>query len=409
MNMISASVTYRERKLAIVAAFIAWTILVIGEVLPAVNRVTQGFAAYYAASYAVLHGGAAALINDAVFPTWVVRSGISGIHEVFAGNVPTFALFMIPLTSFRPEIAQTIWLIVNIGLLIACAWLASKICAPRNPAARWWIAAVFALLAPVAETVRYGQVYLLLAFLSLVAVAALRKRQDFLAGIAVGAMLLIKPYYGALSLGVLIWARRPRSIGAALAIVGLVVIGSLPLLADAWLGFLPALLNVNDVPWAGIAANQTLNSLTQHLFLYTPTWNPEPLLDIPWFATMVRYGLSIALVGITLSKARWHNALWLWPPALALMPILAPVGETHHYTLLLLPVAAGIIYMVEGGPNKQTIGIIGLGLLLLIVPWPSLNGVTGWGSWNGLLAYPRLLGGVLLWAGVMGSTPLNSE
>ncbi len=399
-SIFSTLVAQRGRILAIIAALIAWIILVTGEILPDMNRVTQGFAAYYAAAYATLHGGAAALTNDAVFPAWVVRSGIGGIHEVFAGNVPTFALLMIPLTGFRPESAQTLWLIVNVGLLILCAWLAGRIYAPRNPTVRWWIMAVFALLTPVAETLRYGQVYLLLAFLSLITFAALRKRHDLLAGIAVGAMLLIKPYYGVLSLGVLAWSRRPRSIGAAIVAAGLVVIGSLPLLADAWHGFLPALFNVNAVPWAGIAANQTLNSLTQHLFLYTPLWNPEPLIDSPWLASGLRYGLLIILVAITLRQATKHNPLWLWPPALALMPILAPVGEIHHYTLLLLPIAVAITGVLERRPGRLTIGVLGLGLLLLIVPWPSLHNLIGWGGWNGLFAYPRLLGGVLLWAGV---------
>ncbi|MHB8625401.1 MAG: glycosyltransferase family 87 protein [Aggregatilineales bacterium] len=414
-SLFSTLIAQRGRTLAVMAALITWTILVTGEILPDMNRVTQGFAAYYAASYAVLHGGATALTDDTVFPLWVIQSGISGIHEVFAGNAPTLALLMIPLTAFRPETAQTLWLIVNVGLLVLCTWLAGRICAPHNPTVRWWIMAVFALLTPVAETLRYGQVYLLLAFLSLITFAALRKRHDLLAGIAIGAMLLIKPYYGILSLGVLAWSRRPRSIGAAIVAAGLVVIGSLPLLAEAWPGFLPALFNVNDAPWAGIAANQTLNSLTQHLFLYTPLWNPEPLIDSPWLANGLRYGLLIVMVAITVRQAFKHNPLWLWPPALALMPILAPVGEIHHYTLLLLPIAVGITYLLERRPDRLTMGAIGLGLLLLIVAWPSLHSLIGWGGWNGLLAYPRLLGGVLLWVGVtvqghaLGATSFNNR
>ncbi len=389
------------RTLAVLAALIAWTLLVTGEILPDLNRVTQGFAGYYAASYAALHGGAAALSNDALFPLWVIQSGIRDIHEVFAGNAPTAALLMIPLTLFRPERAQTLWLIINCAILAGCAWLAGKFCAPRNLTVRWWIVAVFALLTPVTETLRYGQVYLLMALLTLIAFGALRERHDWLTGIALAALFLIKPYYGVLALCTLAWSRRTRTVGMALAAIILIIIVSMPLLTDAWPRFVPVLLSANDKPWAGLAANQTLNSLTQHLFVYKPPWNPEPLIDAPWLAQGLRYGLLIILVGLTIRRARTYNPSWLWPPMLALMPILAPVGEIHHYCLLLLPVAVGITGVIEEKGGRWAKALIVLALLLLIVPWPSLHSSAGWGGWNGLLAYPRLLGGMLLWAGLL--------
>src|SRR5579864_2674097 len=279
--MIPVPTTQRGQAVAIVAAAIAWVGLIIGEVLPGINQVTHGFTGYYGAAYAVLHGGAADLNDNSAFMTWVIRSGINGIQEVGAGGTPTLAWLMMPLAVFRPETAQTLWLFVNVGTLGICAWLAGRLCAPHNATARWWIVVIFALLAPVSETIQYGQVYLLLALLALITFMALLSHHDIQAGIAVGGMILIKPYYGVLSLGVLIWSRRPRSVVAAMAAVALVVIGSLPMLATAWPGFLPALASAIAVPSAGIPANQTLNSLTQHLFQYTPNWNPEPLIDLP--------------------------------------------------------------------------------------------------------------------------------
>src|SRR5258707_11901846 len=116
-------------------------------------------------------------------------------------------------------------------------------------------------------------------------------------------------------------------------VVLVVVLVSLPLLASAWSGFLNAQVIISQIPWAGIPANQTLNSLTLHLFALTPDWNTTPLLDAPWLATALYYTLSAVVVGVTLWRARKHDALWLWLPALALMPILAPVGEVHHEAL----------------------------------------------------------------------------
>jgi hypothetical protein len=382
---------------AILIAIIAWTLLVIGEILPDVNRVTPGFASYYGASYAVLHGGTADLNDNDRFPPWVVRSGIDGIHELFAGNVPTVALLMIPLTAFPPAVAQTIWLIVDVGLLGLCAWLAGKAAAPHNATVRWWIAAVFAVLAAVGEALHYGQVYLLLACLLLITFRALQQDEDITAGIAIAGMMLIKPYYGVLCLGLLVWSRRPRSIVTAMVATMLVVIASWWLLAPAWSDFLPAQANAGLAPWASVPVYQTINSLTQHLFQYTPTWNPDPLLDAPWLATGLRYGLTIILAVVTLWQARKHEYLWLWLPVLTLMPILAPLAEVYHYTLLMLPIAVGITNLIEHKVDLLTMGLIGAALLLLVIPWPSLHSQNGWDGWHGLLAYPRLVGGLLLW------------
>jgi hypothetical protein len=304
---------------------------------------------------------------------------------------------MIPLTAFPSAIAQTVWLIVDVCLLGLCVWLAGKVSAPHHRTIRWWIIAVCAMLAAVSEALRYGQVYILLTCLSLIAFWALQQHQDTSAGIAVAGMLLIKPYYGVLCLSLLVWSRRPRSIVTALAAALFVVVGSWSLLVPAWSGFLPAQVNASNAPWASVPVYQTLNGLTQRVFRYTPIWNPAPLLDAPWLATGLRYGLMIVLVAATLWQARKHDPLWLWPSALALMPILSPLAEIYHYTLLLLPVAVGITCLVERKTNLLTTALIGAALLFLIIPWPSLHSQNGWDGWHGLLAYPRLVGGLLLW------------
>src|SRR5579863_2848950 len=120
------------RAVAIAAAVLAWVLLFIGEILPSINQVTHGFTGYYGAAYAVLHGGAADLNDNVAFMTWVIRSGINGIQELGTGGTPTLAWLMMPLAILRPQVAQTLWLFVNVGTLGGCAWLAGKVCAPQN-------------------------------------------------------------------------------------------------------------------------------------------------------------------------------------------------------------------------------------------------------------------------------------
>ncbi len=386
------------RKIVIAAAVVAWAILVWREILPAINTPTQGFVAYYTASYVVTHGGAADLEDDSRFAVWLRRAGID-LPEVYAGNTPTLALLMLPLIGFSPATAQTLWLTLNVIMLVVCTWLAGRLCAPSDPTVRWGIAAIFPLLAPVRETIHFGQVYLLLALLSLLVIQALRRGSDLPAGLAVAAIILIKPYYGLLALALLTWTRRRKATAASLAAVVLVILATLPILASAWPGFLQAQASITTLTSASIPANQTLASLFQHLFVYNSDWNPKPLMDLPWLATGLRWLLSILLAGITLWRVRDEFALW--GAALILMPVLSPVGEPHHYTLLLFPVALAILALVDGPRTRPRSRIVPVlivgGILLLTVPWPNLRDMALWEGWRGLFAYPRVVGALLLW------------
>jgi hypothetical protein len=387
------------RRIAIAVTLIAWTLLLWREIAPGINVTTQGFAAYYTASYAVLHGGTADLTDDTKFEAWLPRVGIE-FPEVYRGNSPTLALLMIPLTIFEPAAAQTIWLFLNVVLLIACSWIAGRLCAPDDPSARWWIAAIFPLLAPVRETIHWGQVYLLLALLILIAIWALRHQNSLVAGIAVGLMILLKPYYGILALGLLVWTRKPRAILSAVLVVAVVIAISLPLLAPAWPGFIQSQLAVIDYGSASIPANQTLNSLLLHWLVYIPDWNPAPLIDLPWLAALLYWAALLSMAIVTVWSIRDPPALWI--PALVLMPILAPVGEPHHYTVALYAVALAIAEVVHTIRSDQQrpkllIFLIVASLLLLCIPWPNLRDAALWGGWRGLFAYPRLIGALLLW------------
>lgn len=405
--------------LAKLVTAVAWIWLLSHEALPAVGHVTQGFAAYYAAAYAVIHSGASDLNNDAAFATWLVRAGIH-VGEVFQGNAPTLSLLMIPLLVVSPETAQTLWLAANLVMLTACVWLAGQLCAPDNQLTRWCIAAVFPLLNPVRETIHWGQVYILLALLSLVAVRALVQRRHMTAGISVGLAMLIKPYYGILALALLIWSRRWRASLATGATAILIAVVSLPLLAPAWADFVHSEFVINDVGWSIIPANQTLNSLVQHLFIYSSEWNPAPLAVIPWLAEALRWALMIGPVAITLRAAVGRNPLWLWLPTLVLMPVFAPVGEPHHMMCLLLPVAVSVSRLVDyfrpsaamtnsifsnGRISRGVMLLLVAALLLLVLPWPSVRDNSLWNGWWALLAYPRLCGALLLWGGIMLSSP----
>ncbi len=440
------------------AAGLAWLFLLFHDVIPAINHVTQGFAAYYGAAYAVLHGGAADLNNNLAFQGWLTQAGI-GVREVYQGNSPTLALLMTPLTPFSPALAQTIWLVLNVAMLITCMVLVIRLCGANNSSTstRWWIATVVPLLVGIRANIQFGQVYILLALLALCALAAMRdlphplnpplriqrggserlQTYDLAASAAIGAMIVIKPFYGVIAILLLLLSRRWRTALIAVIVVVIVVVASLPLLADAWPGFLNAQVIIGQIPWAGIPANQTLNSMFQHLFVFTPDWNTAPLLDAPWLAAVLYYGLSGALITVTLWRARKHDPLWLWLPALALMPILAPVGEVHHEALLLFSAAMAITRLRSvktdeplsptlsphagkgsqtritspslragrdlgrGKLNIQLAVVIFVALALLIIPWPNLNDPALWGGWHGLLAYPRLYGALLLWAALV--------
>jgi hypothetical protein len=164
--------------------------------------------------------------------------------------------------------------------------------------------------------------------------------------------------------------------------------------------------SLHDQRWTGVVAYQTLPSFAHHLTSRDEGFNPHPPIDAPWLAEP----LSTALVVVPLLGTLFA----LWPFArelpeemlravrfgalLALSVPLQPLGEDHHYTLLVPSIAIALLASATipaGTRRALTLAATGVGTFLIVAPLPYESSalVNGWRS---LLAYPRVYGALLV-------------
>jgi len=145
---------------------------------------------------------------------------------------PIFAWLFTPFTIPSPPIGFLLWECVNVLAAVYLAWRTTRFFpAPTQPMVGLLILTSY----PVVDTLLVAQPQLLLACAVAECYLALRKGQDFSAGLWLSC-LLIKPQYGLLIGLFLIWKRQWHAVGGA-ALGGLVVVGG-SILVAGWDGLL---------------------------------------------------------------------------------------------------------------------------------------------------------------------------
>jgi 4-amino-4-deoxy-L-arabinose transferase-like glycosyltransferase len=375
-------------------------------IVPAENSLTQGFAAYYTASRLLLSGQFDARVYDNAWFEAQARAAMNGeASDIFNVNPPSTAWMMVGLAALSPHTARIAWTLGNLALLMAAlALLGGEL--GLGGVGLGLLALIALGFTPISENFRLGQAYILLLFLYTLALRGFLRGEDGLLGLSLALLLALKSAGAPLLLLLLLW-RRWRALGIALAGAALIVVGSLPWIGlDTWRAYLLALPDIGRGPWATSIFYQTTNSLWQHLFRYDPQWNPGAVVDLPALAavlTLLSIGVALA---VTLRYTRQDK-----PPDLVfaafvvLTVLLAPVGEQHHHTVLLLPLAVVLARTGQASHSRPTIGqwleaALAAGALILLAKYIDLRHAetAGWGA---LLAYPRVYGTWLLWAGLM--------
>lgn len=189
-------------------------------------------------------------------------------------------------------------------------------------------------------------------------------------------------------------------MGALVAAASVLI--SLPWIdVDTWLAYASNLPRLATMPARYVTAYQTVTSLSGHLFVYDARWNPAPVADWPWLARGLSLGL---LAGTLVLSARWARfrdgprdtqalTLALFSSLLAAN---APVGEGHHYLLVLPAVIVAVWWALYTRPGGVAWAVLFGAILLLGAPLPYTSTRLQAG-WLALLAYPRVYGAYLLW------------
>jgi Glycosyltransferase family 87 len=378
--------------LALLAALFLWH-----TVLPAAGRLSDGFMAYFVAGQ-LIHEGAPGtrLFDDASFAARVMQDSGGRVTDIYLSNPPTLAVVWSPFALLDVATARKVWIGFSVLCLLGSAWLIALELGWSRPWALVGLAALFTLPSPVREQISLGQMYAALLLLHVIGWRAYLRSRDARAGIAFGIALSLK--VSGWPIGFLMLAqRRWRAIFWVIATGVIAVLVTLPWVGlDAWRAFL-----FQEIPrtlrWgqATLSSYQDTTGFWQHLFRYVPGQNPAPLLDAPRLATLLTLITTLAAVAAVVTSRR--STSLRFAAAVALSELLSPVAEQYHYTLLLLPLA--VLWQRAMQSRDRWVGLCALvGTALIAAP---LNFKAPHPLWALLYSYPRLVGGWLVFAGLL--------
>ncbi len=293
------------------------------------------FRSDYATDFHAIYRGVASLVRDGE-PLY----NLSALERNPLGPVykypPTFALLFMPFAHLAFVPAIVAWRVINLGLLLLAATLLLKIYAVRLHS---WIGVGMILLLctlqPLADTLRYGQVDLLLLVLCVLGLFALMQQQDRGWGFWIGSAAMIKLYPAYLLALVFVqqrWKALYGLLGSAL------LLGGTALFCFGWAPTWTFLHNVLLSTGVGTTwvENQTFNGFLNRLL------SPEQVALLPRDDDSIRVATYAWAIGLTVLTAwltrpsvmRPDIAFGLWIVAMLLV---LPVAWIHYQVLLLIP------------------------------------------------------------------------
>ncbi len=154
-------------------------------------------------------------------------------HFVFK-YLPAFAVLSVPLVLVPEKLAEGIWFMSSVGLLVALLALAVRLPFERRKSVRWLVlVTVISFAKFYAHELVLGQVNLLFAVIAVGVLLAIKSGREALAGCLVVLAIVVKPY-AVLFVPWLIARRQVPSIATSLG--GLALVLLLPALLYGWDG-----------------------------------------------------------------------------------------------------------------------------------------------------------------------------
>ncbi|MCB8952097.1 MAG: DUF2029 domain-containing protein [Ardenticatenales bacterium] len=374
------------------------------ELVPAFSRPSHGFVAYYTASRLLAAGADPALNYDV---DWFIaqiarfQPDASDVHI----NPPPTNVLLLPLVGLDYVGARRVWSTLSLlTMLLVVGWWLWR----WNWRGAWMPAFLLLtlLFQPIRANFHLGQIYVLLLGLFTAAWVAYRQWRAGWLG-ALLAVAGVMKLAGAFVWLLLLCQRRWRALlagGVAAVVLLLLTWPGWP----AWEAFLTLLRGLSQQPERAVTAYQTWLSWTRHLFTADAQWNPLPVARLPQLGNALYLAGAGLLVGVTAWFA-WKMPAsptkaareitdqdLLFAAGVILGLILSPLALDYHYALLLLP--AFILCQWARQQSDWRVWLLLLLALILIaadLPYRSPRLAAGWWA---LLAYPKLVGGLLLWA-----------
>jgi len=323
-------------------------------------------------------------------------------RDILSPTPPTMFVFIVPFQWLPAPASGAVWLGLDILAPLLAAWLTLKAVNAPSLALAGICASLLLMSMPLWENNTRGQVLHWQMLLSALALYALARGRDALAGARLGLVFQLKLAGWPVWLGLAMRARWRALAWVAEAAAALVLL-SLPWVkVETWQFYLNSVLpRWVQAPVAAVPAYQTVGGFWQHLLRFDPSSNPAPVADRPRLAAVLSSACTLALLGLTLFGLRRAPLLLAVSAGLVLTVVLAPIAEQYHYlTAAPALIVAGVEWQRQG--HRFAWGLL-LALAGLLMFWPLYYKDPRLAvGWLAVLAYPRLWGGLLLWGGLYG-------
>jgi hypothetical protein len=361
----------------------------------ALRRPACCFVTYYTAAQMVRDGEPVDRFYDRDWFSEHVRQREPAIYDIW-GNPPPAAFIMLPLTRLDQREARAVWTWVNVVLMVALVWALGR-AAGLGSVAFPAFACVAFIFQPVHQTLRSGQVYIVVLAFTMLAWLGYRSRREAALGGSLGLLGTFK-IAGVWHLPQLLAERRWRALAwsaaVAIAVFGL----SLHFVGiAAWVEAARFIAAVPREIGISVTAYQSLPGFFQHVFVRVPTFNPDPLLHAPLVGSVLWWATAAILIGTSLlTAARRPGRDSVFAMFVVLGILISPISAGPHFMPVLLAIAI-LLAGLQRHPSMIGAAVLAAGIVAIAadVPYRSPRFASGLVS---LLAYPRMYGALLLWA-----------
>jgi hypothetical protein len=390
-----------NRPVAILLFIALGLVLVVRGILPALSKIDTDFPNYFTAAKIVADGGEVDRLYDTEwFQEQMRRYQVGRPSEgEFSPFPPPTALLLLPLTRFEPLGALRIMTGVSVLCLICSIILLARILS-------WSLidSGVFVLLSGYAllNTLRFGQIYILVSLSCILGYYAHLKGRPLIAGICFGLFSPIK-YFPIVILVYFAFRKEWRVVlGGATAIL-IVILASIGVLGwKIHADFLYSVLGHHLIAQLTLqnpftASYQSFDSLFRRLFIFDATLNPRPLYALPRVQSIAVFttkaSILLATIATLIKLARGgapgRTALSVGILGIVIL-LLAPATATYHFVLLWLPVGLLVNSFLREHAVLYAYFILGAYAVIGFFPYGHAYQFEGRGGLT-VLAYPRLV------------------
>ena len=380
---------FQHIAIGVIGLFIVWK-----GIIPAFTDVDTDFPNYYTSSRLVLEGkDISRLYDDNWFQEQMTAYGIEQQGK-FSPFPPVTAFIMIPLAMLSPQGALRVWTVINIIVLITTAIVLTKI---ADKDWRWSCLLILGGGVALINNFRFGQWYLILAFLMLMGYYFLERKRLSTAGILFGIGAAFK-YFPIVVLPILLLNKQWSAVLSFILTIALIYcVGLVTFGTQLHSEFFSRVLNEHisgNIQNPFSATFQSWNSLLRRLFMYDPLLNPLPVVN----STLLFQGIKDVIIATVAGASCWALKLTYrirekekLAVQVALITIggmlLLPASATYHFLILVLPL--GLLLRGKNHWNIWQKILVGSFLMIGFLPYRYFRDFDG-KQWLTVLAYPRL-------------------